>query len=171
MFLFFDFIEMDNIFTNATREACSKCGSLKKIYCDKCALPVPSHTPPSVPLPIKLEIWRHPGENSKKTTTTHALLTSPAQSTIKVRNFRREGLGELSDLSADEISRTLLLYPCADACNLADIPAGSFDKLIVIDGTWKQANSMMIHCSKVGFTAVRIPEEKTLFWRYSRLKI
>jgi DTW domain-containing protein YfiP len=125
---------MKNIFLNANREPCSKCGSLKKVYCDKCGIPVPSHTPPSVPLPIKLEIWRHPGESCKKSTTTHALLTSPNETSIKVRNFRREGLGELLDLSEEDISRTLLLYPSPDAKNLDEIPKGSFDKLIVIDG-------------------------------------
>ncbi|KAL3901099.1 MAG: hypothetical protein SGCHY_000852, partial [Lobulomycetales sp.] len=107
---------------------------LKKVYCDVCALPVGSHVPPVVRLPVKLEIWRHPAEKSGKSTTNHAKLTSPDDTEIKIANFYQDGIPEcLSSLSQEEISRTLLLYPSEDAVGLEEIPRGSFDKLIVID--------------------------------------
>jgi DTW domain-containing protein YfiP len=67
--------------------------------------------------------------------------------------------------------KTLLLYPTTDAIDILDIDTGTYDRLIVIDGTWSQAKAVakqfIEHYPNV--RPIRIALHKTLFWRYQSL--
>lgn len=49
--------------------------------------------------------------------------------------------GEIPDFEQPE--RSLLLFPGPDAKQLKDIPRDSYDRITVIDGTWRQASRIV----------------------------
>lgn len=57
-----------------------------------------------------------------------------------------------------------------DAKRLEEIPRDSFDRVIVIDGTWKQANKIVRETPALkSVRKVTIAPRKTHFWRYQNL--
>ncbi|KAJ3382245.1 DTW domain-containing protein 1, partial [Lobulomyces angularis] len=163
------------------KKLCLQCNKLRKVYCPIDFIPI-NHIPPKVTLPIELIIYRHPQELSSKTTTTHIKILAPQQTKIILHNFYLHGLpsnlndnqkesGEevISNVEFIDVDRTLLLYPTENSKDLSEIDRNSFDKLIVIDGTWNQSKTMAKVLSSKGFRQVRIKTEKTLFWRYQSL--
>ncbi|CAB4401824.1 unnamed protein product [Rhizophagus irregularis] len=63
--------------------------------------------------------------------------------------------------------RLLLLFPGPDSKTLNEIPRDSFDKLLVVDGTWQQASSLTKFTEELkNIRKVTINPQKTLFWRY-----
>ncbi|CAG8443527.1 4118_t:CDS:2 [Diversispora eburnea] len=63
--------------------------------------------------------------------------------------------------------RVLLLFPSSESQTLQNIPRSSFDKLLIVDGTWRQASSMAkINPELKNVRRVIIKSQKTLFWRY-----
>ncbi|CAI2164830.1 18953_t:CDS:2 [Funneliformis geosporum] len=64
-------------------------------------------------------------------------------------------------------SRLLLLFPGPDSKTLNEISKDSFDKLLVVDGTWQQATSLTKFTQELkNIRKITIKPQKTLFWRY-----
>lgn len=64
---------------------------------------------------------------------------------------------------------SLLLFPGPDAKRLEEIPRDSFDRIIVIDGTWKQASRIVRETPALqNLQKVTIQARKTNFWRYQQ---
>ncbi|KAI9199287.1 DTW domain-containing protein [Polychytrium aggregatum] len=146
------------------RFKCGNCLRSFKLICPKCNVPL-GHTPPHVDLPVSLDIYRHPSELIGKTTSTHAKLVADDQTEIYVDRLAKGDHKSLAQRYPDP-KRVLLLYPSWDSVTLDQVEPGSFDKLVVIDGTWKQSRNMANVLSGCGFRPVRIAARKTLFWRY-----
>ncbi|KAI8808452.1 DTW domain-containing protein [Cladochytrium replicatum] len=163
------------------RELCPNCDTSHKIYCKQCTVPL-GHTPPKVKLPIALHLFRHPTEREGKTTSVHAKLVAPDDVTITVDNFREidESTGKPTVLSLiPNPERALVLFPSKDAKTIDEIDPASFDTLIVLDGTWKQARALasvllgpqgdpIVPAPKYGLRPVKIQMRKTVFWRYQK---
>jgi len=148
---------------NNTRIKCPKCDSSESIYCPFCLIPL-GHVPPTVELPIKVDIYRHPHEKAERTTTAHCKLVSPLNVNIIVDKIDHDISSRYTDPS-----RVLILYPSKTSIPLSMVPKGSFDTLIVIDGTWNHTKGMIARCSNSGFTHVRIEEHETKFWRFQNM--
>ncbi|KAJ3107202.1 DTW domain-containing protein 1 [Phlyctochytrium planicorne] len=149
---------------DASREVCSGCSKSCMVFCPECARPL-GHTSPSIVLPIPLDIYRHPRECIGKTTSVHAKLVAPDHVNLYV--------DDLKDVTAfkeryPDPTRVLLLFPTSDSTPVEDIDPDQYDRIVVLDGTWKQARSMCSFIENIPFKRVRISEQRTLFWRYQK---
>ncbi|KAI8853366.1 DTW domain-containing protein [Chytridium lagenaria] len=151
---------------DAERVLCSVCRRSQMVYCPNCCIPL-GHQAPNVSLPIPLDIYRHPREVIGKTTSVHAKLVSPGHVNIFVDDFKRDSLEELTKRYPDP-SRVLLLFPTPDSVPVTEIDISAYDRLVVLDGTWKHARSMSAALEHFNFKKVRISLRRTLFWRYQK---
>ena len=69
-----------------------------------------------------------------------------------------------SDIAEDP--RAVLLFPSETSSPLNELKREEFDKLIVIDGTWRQAKAMLKKMPTIRH--VRINSHETLFWRFQK---
>ncbi|TPX69949.1 hypothetical protein SpCBS45565_g02126 [Spizellomyces sp. 'palustris'] len=146
------------------RLCCPQCRRNHKVFCPRCGIPL-GHRPPHVKLPISVDIYRDPRETEGKSTSAHARIIAPNSVTVKVENMVKAP--DTSSITKyPDPQRCLLLFPSEDALPLDDIKPGSFDKLIVLDGTWKQGKAMAGAIAGQNFQKVSIRSRRTLFWRY-----
>ncbi|KAK2522112.1 Dtwd1 [Columba guinea] len=67
------------------RSKCPRCSSSRMFYCYTCFVPVETVPPkeiPTVKLPLKIDIIKHPNETDGKSTAVHAKLLAPDDVTI-----------------------------------------------------------------------------------------
>ncbi|XP_064013746.1 tRNA-uridine aminocarboxypropyltransferase 1 isoform X2 [Pogoniulus pusillus] len=67
------------------RSKCPRCSSSRMFYCYTCFVPVetvPTKEIPTVKLPLKIDIIKHPNETDGKSTAVHAKLLAPDDVTI-----------------------------------------------------------------------------------------
>ncbi|KAJ3410435.1 DTW domain-containing protein 1 [Chytridiales sp. JEL 0842] len=153
--------------TTQSRVACPQCKKSYKTYCPRCCLPL-DHVPPKVELPLPIDIYRHPNELEGKTTSVHTKILAPDQTNLYVDHFTQSAHPDLLSRYPHP-HRTLLLFPSEDSLPLSHIDRSTFDRLVVIDGTWKQARSMCWSLQPHGFRPVRLEGNyKTLFWRFQK---
>ncbi|EPZ33647.1 DTW-domain-containing protein [Rozella allomycis CSF55] len=153
----------DELRNTEDRHRCNVCGQLGKYYCKNTKCGVSYVDIPKVRLPISLDIIKHSREKDSKSTAIHAKLASPSETNIYL--FPEE------DFSIDNPEETLLLFPSVDAKPISQLDCEKYKKLIVIDGTWKQAK-MMVKSNKEKFSKVQkvcIQQKETLFWRHQRV--
>ncbi|RHZ90038.1 hypothetical protein Glove_9g68 [Diversispora epigaea] len=142
------------------RDSCPICKKSVKFYCYICFVPVGCHINeiPKVKLPIKVDVIKHHRENDGKSTAVHAKII--ASEDVEIYSYSQMPKIENPD-------RVLLLFPSSDSQTLQNIPRSSFDKLLIVDGTWRQASSMAkIDPELKNVRRVVIKSQKTLFWRY-----
>ncbi|RKP24141.1 DTW domain-containing protein [Syncephalis pseudoplumigaleata] len=147
-----------------TRLPCPSCKKSVMYFCYYCHRVV-GYDPSEIPclsLPVQLDIIKHSREKDGKSTAIHAKLLAPAHTTIHAYPEH------VPDYPVD--GRTLLLFPGEDARSLTDIDAASFDRLVVVDGTWNQAKAMVRYSPVLSrLPRVMIRTEQTLFWRFQNL--
>ncbi|KAJ3119783.1 hypothetical protein HK100_000157 [Physocladia obscura] len=141
-------------------------------FCPICCSPFDPETP-QVSLPLELLIYRHPSEKIGKTTSVHAKVLAPSNTTLIVDDCK-----DPAAIAARFINptRVLLLFPSPvsyivfilfrqtidtrflfkDAKPLAEISHDAFDSVLVLDGTWQQANAMFKCIKDIGFQPVTI---------------
>ncbi|KAK9718167.1 hypothetical protein K7432_005710 [Basidiobolus ranarum] len=144
-----------------TREKCPNCQKSVKYFCYKCFQVVGCSKDqiPKVKLPFKLEVIKHQAERDGKSTAIHAKIVAPED--VEIYTFPQD----LPDLT--NLEDTLLLFPTKDAKSLSEIPKESFSRVIVVDGTWKQASSILHNIPELSkIRKVKIPTQTTTFWRY-----
>jgi DTW domain-containing protein YfiP len=146
--------------TDLKGDGCSVCGRRCWLYCHSCLVATHPDAPVGIKLPKKLVIFKDPKEKRSKSTAIHAPVLAP-QDTVLI---------ESKDTVPDyDPEKTLLLFPSKDAKDIQDVELTSFDRIIVIDGTWSQARSMAARVSTVFRRHVRVANTQTLFWRWQRL--
>ncbi|CAG8468650.1 6198_t:CDS:2 [Paraglomus occultum] len=159
-FAAFQISPTDILDTITERKPCPTCNRFVKYFCHDCFVvdKACENVMPKLELPIDIDVIKHPGERSGKSTAIHARLISPTSVSV----YPSTSIPAYSDPS-----RILLLYPAPDAQTLDTIPLDSFDKLVVIDGTWKQAISILKYTTALSsFRKVTLHPRKTMFWRY-----
>lgn len=109
------------------KSPCDKCGRKQNLFCKHCIRPISPHIPPTVELPIQIDIFMDACENSKKSTALHIPLISCRQTQLFLGNFRQNGL-PLDYIDNDACLRTLLLYPSNESQDISEIEPYSFDK-------------------------------------------
>ncbi|CAG8483869.1 7281_t:CDS:2 [Scutellospora calospora] len=169
------------------RTPCPKCDKPVKYFCYWCYIFVgcDSKEIPRVKLPIKIDVWdftffiikflgqkvllvcgeiscfeliKHNKELDGKSTVAHAKVIAPDDVEI---------ISYLQMPKIKDPDRVLLLYPSPDSKTLQEIPRSSFDKLLIVDGTWRQASNMAKTNPELkNIRKVTIKPQKTLFWRY-----
>ncbi|KAJ2897050.1 hypothetical protein GGI21_001381 [Coemansia aciculifera] len=143
------------------RMVCQECGKKVKFFCYYCYRPVAplEGKIPQIRLPFKLDVVKHEGEKDGKSTALHAKVMAPEDVTVIA--YSPDCLDNV------DVERTALLFPGPDATNIADMDPASYDKVIVIDGTWKQAKGMLHNNKKLRhMRKVTVNPRRTKFWRY-----
>ncbi|KAI7834613.1 DTW domain-containing protein [Kickxella alabastrina] len=146
------------------RLACDLCGKKTKFFCYFCCRPVPQLAGkiPQIRLPFKMDVIKHARELDGKSTAVHAKIIAPED--IEIITY--------SDTCLDDVdpSRTALLFPGPDAQDISELDASTFDRVIVIDGTWSQAKGMVHNSIKLRrMQKVTVKPRRTRFWRYQNL--
>ncbi|KAI9011210.1 DTW domain-containing protein [Gaertneriomyces semiglobifer] len=92
------------------RFPCPKCSKRQKVYCPRCFVPL-GHSPPTVTLPVPVDIYRDPRETEGKSTSAHAKILAGDDVTIKIENIISHTLETsiIDDYANPE--RVLLLFP------------------------------------------------------------
>lgn len=150
---------------------CPKCSKPRRIYCQTCSLAL-EHTPPSVELPIKVEVWRHYAEAPGKSTSVQlGILAREGDLAVRVidEDFGQERFlkylcdndddddsknnknspisnddGDSLNYENNRVRKVLILYPCKESKPVHEIKdLQTFEKLVVLDGSWNQCNSML----------------------------
>jgi DTW domain-containing protein YfiP len=124
---------------------------------------------PKVKLPLDLLVVKHGKELEGKSTAVHVKLLCPEQATLTIYDPKLpETIEELSKLDSDE---AVVLFPDETSKSIAETDWSGVKRLIVIDGTWRQAKAMiqapgLRHLVR----RVRLNENnRTLFWRYQEI--
>ncbi|KAG2203790.1 hypothetical protein INT47_012723 [Mucor saturninus] len=151
------------LYKNPSRLVCPGCKKHMKHYCYHCynVMGMDRSQVPFIKLPVGLDIIKHELESDGKTTALHARVL--AHEDVKVYNWN-----DMPEYSQPE--RILMLFPGPDAKKLSEIPRDSFDHMIVIDGTWKQANKIVRNTPLLQrVQKVSIEPRKTNFWRHQQI--
>ncbi|XP_050699840.1 tRNA-uridine aminocarboxypropyltransferase 1-like isoform X2 [Eriocheir sinensis] len=159
------------------RSNCDKCGKSRKYFCYTCYVPlrcIASHVP-SLQLPFKIDIIRHPREIAGKSTAVHAALICPEDVTIHTH----PSLPDYSTQSNDVV----LIFPEKGAMSVEELvrpaqppalkrprPHLPFSKVVFIDCTWNQTRRIYCDERVRGLRCVELNKHETLFWRYQRGK-
>ncbi|RKP09122.1 DTW domain-containing protein [Thamnocephalis sphaerospora] len=146
------------------RQQCVKCKKSVMYFCYYCygVVGCDRSEIPTVQLPVKLDVVKHVKEKDGKSTAVHAKILAPDD--VEIHAYP----DNVPDYDCS--GRTLLLFPGEDARCLEDIEPGSFDRLVVIDGTWNQAKAMVRYSPVLGrLPKVAIRAQRTYFWRFQNL--
>ncbi|KAI7906654.1 DTW domain-containing protein [Cokeromyces recurvatus] len=162
----FDQLKIDNdqiLKQVQQRSPCPICKKTVKYFCYKCYQIVGMQRSdiPQVELPIHLDVIKHHKELDGKSTAVHAKIIADKDVDIytwpDVPQF-------------EQPERTLLLFPGPGAKQLKDIPRDSFDKVVVIDGTWIQARQIANNTPILKkMQCVTIAPRQTHFWRFQNV--
>ena len=150
------------------RLACPSCHRLQPFYCTHCYCVVHPLAAPAVPrvrFPFHLHVVLHPDFDRTKSTALHArLLCEPGA--VSVHLFPH--------LPAFP-PHTLLLFPSSSATPFSSITARATSssspsqaQLVLLEGTWPQAQAIADHSRLRALPAVRLAFVSTSFWRYQR---
>lgn len=158
----------DPLRTIAGRQTCSCCKKRVKFYCPDCVLVIPrlAGAVPSVTLPFSLFILKHVKEHNSKSTAIHAKLLCPGD--VRIVNYSQKADASLLDISPDD---TVVLFPDKDSKAVSEIDLLATKNVVLVDGTWSQARSIISGLPK-GYQKVRLssmPKSGTVFWRYQQL--
>ncbi|KAI9487168.1 MAG: DTW domain-containing protein [Benjaminiella poitrasii] len=153
------------LYQNTARLACPVCNKHVKHYCYNCfhVMGMDRSEVPFVKLPVTMDIIKHEAESDGKTTALHARVL--ADEDVRVFSWKHIPQYETPE-------RVLMLFPGPDAKKLSEIPRDSFDHMIVIDGTWKQANKMVRGTPILQrMQKVTIEPRSTYFWRFQKISV
>ncbi|KAK3839957.1 MAG: DTW domain-containing protein [Linnemannia gamsii] len=155
-------ISSTDVLDTIEKAHCPDCNRNVRYFCNRCLKTVgcPEGAIPQLKLPIKLDVIKHEQERDGKSTALHAKILAPDH--VEVYAWK--------DMPKYEnVDRLLLLFPSPGAKQLSEIDPASFDKLVVIDGTWEQANKMSRSDSPLlRMKRVTIAPHETLFWRHQK---
>ncbi|KAJ1648666.1 hypothetical protein J3B02_004906 [Coemansia erecta] len=146
------------------RLPCETCGKKTKFFCYFCCKAVAplEGKIPQIRLPFKMDILKHAKELDGKSTAVHAKIVAPED--IDIIIYADACLRNVDP------TRTALLFPGPDAKDIADLDPLSFDRIVVIDGTWSQAKGMIHNNPRLQLMQkVTVKPRKTRFWRYQNL--
>ncbi|KAF9109005.1 DTW domain-containing protein 1 [Mortierella sp. AM989] len=155
-------ISSTEILDKIEKQHCPSCDKNVRYFCNKCLQLVncPEGSVPQLKLPIQMDIIKHENEREGKSTALHAKILAPDHVQV---------FGWKTMPKYENVDRLLLLFPSPGAKRLSEIDPSSFDKLVVIDGTWEQASKMAKSNSPlVRMKRVTIAPHDTLFWRHQR---
>ncbi|KAJ2820106.1 hypothetical protein IWW50_005189, partial [Coemansia erecta] len=146
------------------RAFCKSCGKSVRFFCYYCYKPVAELEGrlPQIRLPFKLDVVKHAKELDGKSTAVHAKIVAPQD--VEIITFSETCLDSV------DVQRTALLFPGPDAQDVADMDMGGIERVVVIDGTWRQAKTMLRDCRQLQhMQKVTIKPRRTRFWRFQNM--
>lgn len=167
----------------AGRMKCSRCGASRMFYCYSCCALVglEPRDVPSVKLPVKIDIIKHPNETDGKSTAVQARLLAPQDVTI----YTYPCIPEL-DQSAENI---VLVFPGPNAMTVEELweyfTAGGaqrakrlkaasethtcpIQRVVFIDSTWNQTTRIITDERLQALPHVELKSRRTCFWRHQK---
>ncbi|KAF7723668.1 DTW domain-containing protein 1 [Apophysomyces ossiformis] len=121
---------------------------------------------PQLQLPVQLDVIKHEQELDGKSTAIHARIIAPDD--VEILSWG--SMASYEENANHDIARTLLLFPGPDAKTLEEIPRETFNRVVVIDGTWKQAKKILRETPTLQrMRKVTIEPRQTYFWRFQQL--
>ncbi|XP_051726115.1 tRNA-uridine aminocarboxypropyltransferase 1 [Ctenopharyngodon idella] len=167
----------------AGRMKCSRCGASRMFYCYSCCALVglEPRDVPSVKLPVKIDIIKHPNETDGKSTAVQARLLAPQDVTI----YTYPCIPEL-DQSSENI---VLVFPGPDAMTVEELweyfSAGGaqrakrlkaasetracpIQRVVFIDSTWNQTTRIITDERLQALPNVELKSRRTCFWRHQK---
>ncbi|KAL0088064.1 DTW domain-containing protein [Phycomyces blakesleeanus] len=151
------------LYETKERQMCPRCKKTVKYFCYRCfdVIGMDRSQIPTVNLPVHLDVIKHERELDGKSTAIHARVIAPED--VSIYTWKNAPTYEHPE-------RTLLLFPGPDAKTLAEIPRDSFDRVVVIDGTWSQANAIARDTPSLqNLRKVTIAPRITHFWRFQQM--
>lgn len=159
------------------RSNCAKCSKSRKYFCYTCYVPLPciAERIPSLQLPFKIDIIKHPREIAGKSTAVHAAVLCPEDVTI----YTHPALPDYSTHTNDVVlifpekgamGVKELLHPLGPPSQKRPRPHLPFSKVVFIDCTWNQTRRIYCDERVRGLRCVELDQHETLFWRYQRGK-
>uniref|UniRef100_A0A3Q0SVR5 tRNA-uridine aminocarboxypropyltransferase 1 n=1 Tax=Amphilophus citrinellus TaxID=61819 RepID=A0A3Q0SVR5_AMPCI len=162
------------------RLKCSKCGGSRMFFCYTCCSLVGMSLQdiPSVKLPVKIDIIKHPNETDGKSTAIHAKILAPSDVTIYTYPC-------IPEYQKDEV---VLVFPGPRAVSVQDMmkcfsESGTPDeaqssvskvaplqRVVFIDSTWNQTNKISTDERLQDLLQVELKMRKTCFWRRQKGK-
>ncbi|TPP56625.1 DTW domain-containing protein 1 [Fasciola gigantica] len=153
------------------RQYCQCCGKSRMYLCYTCNVPVhDSLKTPKLKLPYQFDIIKHPREYMGKSTSPQAVILAPEECTLHT----------YPKIPLYDSNKTLLLYPGQEAKPLSfffidkaknidpDNNDSSFNRVVVIDATWRQAQSIVKHKALNELPVVKLSEHRTNYWRFHK---
>lgn len=170
-------------------------------YCYTCYVPVESVPPddiPTVKLPVKIDIIKHPNETDGKSTAAHAkllahedvtmytypsipdydkqihevILVFPGPNAVSLKNgiqYLTQYNNQSKDIPEPNIKRPRLDTDNEDKSMACGRDNTNYlKKVIFIDSTWNQTNKIISDERLQGLVSVEMTERKTCFWRHQK---
>uniref|UniRef100_A0A3Q3JNB7 tRNA-uridine aminocarboxypropyltransferase 1 n=1 Tax=Monopterus albus TaxID=43700 RepID=A0A3Q3JNB7_MONAL len=173
------------------RVKCSKCGGSRMFFCYTCCslvgFPnVVENVISGRPLPVKIDIIKHPNETDGKSTAIHAKLLAPGDITIYTYPC-------IPEFEKDKVSFcfVVLVFPGPGAVSVQDMMQHLYERtdnrpnesshephsrscplqrVVFIDSTWNQTNKISTDERLQDLLQVELKMRKTCFWRHQKGK-
>ncbi|KAJ8271681.1 hypothetical protein COCON_G00105400 [Conger conger] len=179
------------------RLKCPKCSGSRMFYCYTCfsLVGVAQQEIPTIKLPVKIDIIKHPNETDGKSTAVHAKLIAPDDVTIYtypcipeyesekhnvVLVFPGPGSITIEEMSEQLLKRTVcpLKEPCPkrqkvdkdskETQSAESEQSTPLQRVIFIDSTWNQTNKIITDERLQALLQVELKTRKTCFWRHQK---
>uniref|UniRef100_A0A673ZWR4 tRNA-uridine aminocarboxypropyltransferase 1 n=1 Tax=Salmo trutta TaxID=8032 RepID=A0A673ZWR4_SALTR len=151
------------------RLKCSSCGGSRMFFCYTCCslVGVSQQEIPSVKLPIKIDIIKHPSEVDGKSTAIHAKILAPDDVTI----YTYPCIPEYED----DTDKVVLVFPDEEPSpkrpraeetlrHQGPVPS----RVVFIDSTWNQTTRIITDETTGLQLEPRLKTRKTCFWRHQK---
>ncbi|KAI6240622.1 TRNA-uridine aminocarboxypropyltransferase [Aphelenchoides fujianensis] len=148
------------------RKACPQCGKKRLFFCYDCCVYIEGvrELCPTIELPMRVEIIKHPAEKNGKSTAIHCKLLAPAET----RLFAPDD-SQIPDFAAEADRRnTVLVFPDASATSMREFRRASgrpIDRLVFLDATWPNVNKLRALPQLKNVPKVSLNAYKTEYWR------
>jgi DTW domain-containing protein YfiP len=160
----FDFTVLENV---NERNKCLSCQKSIKYFCYNC-VKADHFVLPEAKLPIPLIILKDSKEWNSKSTAIHAALLAPEDTTLVTLERPHMGTPKLPNMF--DPSSSIVLFPSNDSLPVEEVEWNSVKNIIILDGTWAQANSLNNLLGIKELRRVHLSNQhQTLFWRYQNL--
>uniref|UniRef100_A0A8K9Y735 tRNA-uridine aminocarboxypropyltransferase 1 n=1 Tax=Oncorhynchus mykiss TaxID=8022 RepID=A0A8K9Y735_ONCMY len=155
------------------RLKCSSCGGSRMFFCYTCCslVGVSQQEIPSVKLPIKIDIIKHPSEVDGKSTAIHAKILAPDDVTI----YTYPCIPEYED------DKVVLVFPGPGSVSVEEMTweagiegqtetpgACPLQRVVFIDSTWNQTTRIITDERLQALLRVELKTRKTCFWRHQK---
>uniref|UniRef100_A0A8C7SK91 tRNA-uridine aminocarboxypropyltransferase 1 n=1 Tax=Oncorhynchus mykiss TaxID=8022 RepID=A0A8C7SK91_ONCMY len=172
------------------RLKCSSCGGSRMFFCYTCCslVGVSQQEIPSVKLPIKIDIIKHPSEVDGKSTAIHAKILAPDDVTIYTYPCIPEyeddkvvlvfpGPGSVSveemtcrlqNLAVMKSAASPDEEPSPKRPRAEETPGATQQRVVFIDSTWNQTTRIITDERLQALLRVELKTRKTCFWRHQK---
>lgn len=159
----------------AARTRCEGCDTSRRYWCGACCRLLVSDGPPSVSLPVSIDVIQSAAETPQKSTAQHIAILAPQFGKVWrpfpdcMTKFHEEVV------QSAEKDTVAVLYPSTDALTPAEAAEKlpPLKRLIVVDANWSKSVHILSSDELKGLPHVKLPPpppgavRQSRFWRYA----